>query len=115
MDGFYAAVVQNLRPSSARAPQLPKGAQTAAEEAGIDVTPPPGDLLEDADASIPESGVADRQQATSISSAVDRIELAEPDPAAPGAEVANRYRSRERRAAELGRSASPAGSRTSTR
>ena len=46
VDGFYASVLQELRPWAAKAPQLPKGGRTAAEEAGIDVTPPPGDLEE---------------------------------------------------------------------
>jgi hypothetical protein len=46
IDGFYGAVVQQLRPWSAKAPQLPAGARTAAEEAGIDISPPPEDLLE---------------------------------------------------------------------
>jgi hypothetical protein len=47
VDGFYGAVVQQVRPWSAKAPQLPKGGRTAAEEAGIDIEPPPGDLLDD--------------------------------------------------------------------
>src|SRR3546814_6647776 len=46
IDGFYGAVVQQLRPWSAKAPQLPKGGKTAAEEAGIDIEPPPGDIDE---------------------------------------------------------------------
>ena len=45
-DGFYGAVVQQLRPWAAKAPQLPKGEKTAVEEAGIDLTPPPSDLGE---------------------------------------------------------------------
>jgi hypothetical protein len=49
-DGFYGVVVQGMRPWVARAPQLPSGVQTAAEAAGIDTTPPPGDLV-DTDAS----------------------------------------------------------------
>lgn len=49
IDGFYAAVVQQLRPWSTKAPQLPRAAKTAVEEAGIDVQPPPRDLLEDAE------------------------------------------------------------------
>jgi hypothetical protein len=46
IDGFYGTVVQQLRPWSAKAPQLPKGEKTAAEEAGIDITPPLSDLEE---------------------------------------------------------------------
>lgn len=44
IDGFYEGVVQPLRPWSPKAPQLPKSGKTAAEEAGIDTTPPPTDL-----------------------------------------------------------------------
>jgi hypothetical protein len=46
VDGYYATVVQNLRPWTAKAPQLPRGTSTAAERAGIDLTPPPRDLAE---------------------------------------------------------------------
>jgi hypothetical protein len=46
LDGFYGSVVQQVRPWTARAPQLPKGGRTAAEEAGLDITPPPQDLAE---------------------------------------------------------------------
>lgn len=49
IDGFYEAVVQQLRPWAAKAPRLPEGGRTAAEEAGIDVTPPPGDLRQRAE------------------------------------------------------------------
>jgi hypothetical protein len=41
--GFYAEVVQGLRPWTPKAPQLPSG-RTAAEEAGIDIRPPEGDF-----------------------------------------------------------------------
>ncbi len=44
IDGFYEAVVQQVRPWSAKAPQLPKGSQLATEQAGIDVTPPPAEI-----------------------------------------------------------------------
>jgi hypothetical protein len=47
VDGFYEAVVQDLRPWVAKAPQLPQGGRSAAESAGIDTTPPPRDLLEE--------------------------------------------------------------------
>ena len=46
VDGFYESVLQQLRPWAAKAPQLPRSGRTAAEEAGIDVTPPPQDLQE---------------------------------------------------------------------
>ncbi len=51
IDGFYEAVVQQVRPWAAKAPQLPKGSQLAAEQAGINVTPPAGDVAEDTYAS----------------------------------------------------------------
>jgi hypothetical protein len=41
IDGFYATVVQQIKPWTAKAPQLPKGGLSAAEEAGLDITPPP--------------------------------------------------------------------------
>lgn len=41
---FYQDVVQGLRPWSPRAPQMPTGGRTAAEEAGIDVRTPIADL-----------------------------------------------------------------------
>lgn len=47
VDGFYGAVVQQVRPWAPKAPQLPKTGRTAAEEAGLDLSPPPRDLLED--------------------------------------------------------------------
>jgi len=46
VDGFYGAVVQELRPWAAKAPQLSKAPTTAAERAGIDITPTPSDLAE---------------------------------------------------------------------
>ena len=44
VDGFYGAVVQQLRPWSPKAPRLPSG--PAAEEAGLQLEPPLLDLLE---------------------------------------------------------------------
>lgn len=46
VDGFYGTVVQQLRPWTAKAPQLPKSDRTAVEEAGIDTRPPTADLAE---------------------------------------------------------------------
>ena len=46
IEGFYGEVVQQVRPWTAKAPQLPRSGRTAAEEAGLDLTPPPQDLLE---------------------------------------------------------------------
>lgn len=58
VDGFYEAVVQQLRPWTAKAPQLSKAPTTAAEQAGIDITPPPSDLAEPhASATSPEIDV----------------------------------------------------------
>jgi hypothetical protein len=47
IDGFYAQVLQQVRSWTPHAPQLPKSGKTAAEEAGLDLVPPPSDLLED--------------------------------------------------------------------
>lgn len=44
IEDFYREVVQQLRPWSARAPQLPTGSRTAVEESGLDLTPPSGDF-----------------------------------------------------------------------
>lgn len=44
VDGFYENVVQALHPWTPKAPQLPRGGRSAAEEAGIDTTPPRADL-----------------------------------------------------------------------
>lgn len=63
VDGFYASVLQQLRPWTAKAPQLPKGGRTAAEEAGIDVTPPPDDLLEPPPADVPLAPVPPETEA----------------------------------------------------
>ena len=52
IDGFYETVVQQLRPWAPKAPQLPGGGRTAAEEAGIDIQPPEHDLLEEADSEL---------------------------------------------------------------
>ena len=46
VDGFYSHVLQQLRPWSPKAPQLPKGGKQAVEEAGIDITPSDQDLQE---------------------------------------------------------------------
>lgn len=59
-DGFYGSVVQQIRPWTAKAPQLPGQGRTAAEDAGIDITPPERDLLEAAEPELtspPESPV----------------------------------------------------------
>lgn len=52
VDGFYEAVVQQLRPWTPRAPQLPKDGRTAVEDAGIDISPAPLDLTDEPDADL---------------------------------------------------------------
>lgn len=47
IDGFYEAVAQQITPWAAKAPQLPKGGRSAAEEAGLDLEPPPLDHVDD--------------------------------------------------------------------
>jgi len=62
IDGFYAQVLQQVRSWTPHAPQLPKSGKTAAEEAGLDLAPPPGDLLEDTTdgmTTFPTAGEAD--------------------------------------------------------
>ncbi len=49
VDGFYEGVVQTLRPWAPKAPQLPRSGKSAAEDAGIDTTPPPADLTDETD------------------------------------------------------------------
>lgn len=56
VDGFYSAVVEQLRPWAPKAPKLPRSGRTAAEEAGIDITPPPGDVIDELGAELPEPG-----------------------------------------------------------
>jgi hypothetical protein len=91
IDGFYGAVVQQLRPWAAKAPQLPKGGRTAAEEAGIDIEPPPRDLIEPTgseptgdlppESPVPEV-VSDGVRAVSVQATdatrIDRSEVASP-------------------------------------
>jgi hypothetical protein len=86
IDGFYGEVVQKLRPWAAKAPQLPAGGKSAAESAGIDVVPPPGDFTEEAD-QIPAYAVAAHAGAVSRegSQFVGAVEGAEPDVLDPDA------------------------------
>lgn len=44
IDGFYEAVVQNVRGWTPKAPQLPAAGRSAVTAAGIDVTPPPSEI-----------------------------------------------------------------------
>jgi hypothetical protein len=48
VDGFYEAVAQPITPWTAKAPRLPAGGKSAAEEAGLDLTPPPLDRFDEA-------------------------------------------------------------------
>jgi hypothetical protein len=87
VDGFYAAVVEQLRPWAPKAPKLPKSGRTAAEEAGIDITPPPGDVIEDLDLELPEPGDESPDDDV-IASVIETTEtLAQPPASEPGAVV----------------------------
>jgi hypothetical protein len=59
IDGFYAEVVQRLRPWAAKAPQLPESGRTAAEDAGLELSPPASDL---ADSSSDDRGPEGRDE-----------------------------------------------------
>jgi hypothetical protein len=74
VDGFYATVVQHLRPWSAKAPQLPRITRTAVEEAGIDIEPPPLDLKESDDSDL-ESRPPDGNIPSEVVAAVDDVNL----------------------------------------
>jgi hypothetical protein len=78
IDGFYAAVLQQLRPWAAKAPQLPKGGRTAAEEAGIDITVPEQDLEEpvavDLVAPVPPDSPAPTTVMAGVEAAAERID-----------------------------------------
>lgn len=52
IDGFYESVLQQLRPWTAKAPQLPPGGRSAVEDAGIDIGPPAKDMLEEAEVTL---------------------------------------------------------------
>lgn len=80
IDGFYGSVVQTLRPWSPRAPQLPTGKRTAAEEAGLDVSPPVGDVLESFEVERPEPGDAPGDRTDDVVSSV--AHATEPDDSA---------------------------------
>jgi len=73
VDGFYAAVVQQLRPWSAKAPQLPSGGRTAAEESGLDITPPHSDLVEPADTEL--VAPPDERAVSEVREAVDQVSV----------------------------------------
>lgn len=75
--GFYEAVVQDLRPWIAKAPQLPTSGRSATEAAGIDITPPPLDLVEDRSGPQPDrkSGSEDATQLLS-NELVETVEAA---------------------------------------
>lgn len=53
VEGFYGAVLQQLRPWTSKAPQLPAGLKSAAETAGIDTRPPAVDLAALAESDVP--------------------------------------------------------------
>jgi hypothetical protein len=86
LDGFYELVVQELRPWVARAPQLPTGGRTAAEEAGIDLEPPERDLLEEPDEVSEASGEASGPPEVVVA-AVDEASQDAPQPDAAAAQA----------------------------
>lgn len=79
--GFYATVVQQLRPWSAKAPQLPRTARTAVEEAAIDIEPPPLDLEEDDGPLVEASPPEVPEEADAVAGGVE-LGLAEAEAAA---------------------------------
>ena len=84
VDGFYEGVVQTLRPWAPKAPQLPRSGKSAAEDAGIDTTPPPADLTDQVDddvVSTPES--TDVPPETALAVDVDTAASASPPPPPP--------------------------------
>jgi hypothetical protein len=113
IDGFYEVVVQQLRPWSAKAPQLPKTGRTAAEEAGIDIEPPPSELEEpterDIEAEIPPPEpeppeIVEEAVANAPGEEVDAEGVAP----APSAEVVSWDHAQDRLDHERGLSAAPA-------
>lgn len=85
LDDFYRSVVQQVRPWTAKAPQLPRSRQTAAEEAGINIEPPERDLLEVDDLDARFS--ADATDGDGDDGLVQRVDLDTALAAQPGLEV----------------------------
>lgn len=84
VDGFYEHVVQQLRPWAAKAPQLPAGGRSAAEEAGIDLEPPPGDLAEPDEAELTgEVPPSDAPPPAAVIEGVEQAEVGTEAPVAP--------------------------------
>lgn len=84
VDGFYEHVVQQLRPWAAKAPQLPAGGRSAAEEAGIDIEPPPGDLAEADDAELPgDAPPSDAPPPAAVIEGVEQADTATEPPVVP--------------------------------
>ncbi|WP_193615354.1 stress response protein [Desertimonas flava] len=84
VDGFYAHVLQSVRPWSPRAPQLSKSSN-AVEEAGIDITPPAKDLEELESEDRPPTGPSSPPDAVRVGvadSPADESEI--PDPTDSG-------------------------------
>lgn len=76
VDGFYGAVVQQVRPWAAKAPQLRPTGRSAVEEAGIDTQPPTADLAEEVEADLvppPETDV----EPAAIRDAIETVDPAE--------------------------------------
>lgn len=82
VDGFYEVVVQQLRPWSARPPQLPSGGRSAAKEAGLDLEPPARDLVETSEAAITGDVLSDTESPKAVevgvAQAVDEVRITAP-------------------------------------
>jgi hypothetical protein len=90
LDGFYESVIQQLRPWTAKAPQLPRGGGTAAEGAGIDIQPPPGDLAEPADEDVLGAAPPEPEDTPAVVEA-GVAEAEEPDQDDEGADDVSSY------------------------
>lgn len=80
LDGFYATVVQQLQPWSAKAPQLPRTARTAVEEAGINIEPPARDLEESESPELEPSPPDAEREPVAVGAGVDAGIGEAPDP-----------------------------------
>ena len=74
VDGFYEAVVQQMRPWTAKAPQFPAGGRTAAERAGLDVTPPSEDLVKQPAAGAPPEAPVPEAVETGVGRAAEAVD-----------------------------------------
>ena len=85
VDGFYEVVGQTVRPWAPKAPQLPRSGKSAAEDAGIDTTPPPADLADDVEPELvttPEKADVPTEVAAEVS-ATEEVATGTPPPPPP--------------------------------